>query len=144
MKNTTFRVTYSFEIENSKYFPGTIGSIIETIPEGMTFDSSLPENDGWYESDGQLYYTKLDSTLILPEQKYYIKVVLDLKTDDGGTYVNLVSVQDLKPMEYNTGDDTEGVEIKDDEDNTIDFNDEEFNDEEFDEEFNDEEFDDGE
>ena len=143
MKNTTFRVTYSFEIENSKYFPGTIGSIIETIPEGMTFDSSLPENDGWYESDGQLYYTKLDSTLILPEQKYYIKVVLDLKTDDGGTYVNLVSVQDLKPMEYNTGDDTEGVEIKDDEDNTIDFDDEDFDDEEFDEEFNDEEFDDG-
>lgn len=130
MKNTTFRVTYGFEIENSKYFPGTIGSIIETIPEGMTFDSSLEENDGWYESDGQLYYTKLDGTLIYPNQKYYMKVVLDLKTDDGGTFVNLISVQDLKPMEYNTGREYEGIEIKDDEGNTIDFDSEEENDSE--------------
>ena len=33
LKNTSFRVKYGIEIENTKYFPGTIGSIVETIPK---------------------------------------------------------------------------------------------------------------
>lgn len=112
LKNTSFRVTYKFEIENSKYFPGTIGTIIETIPDGMTFDSSLAANDGWYESNGQLYYSKLSGTLILPNEKYYMTIVLDLKTDNGGTYINFVAAQDLKVMDISTNL-LEGVIIAD-------------------------------
>ena len=112
LKNTSFRVTYEFEISNSKYFPGTIGTIIETIPEGMTFDSTLAANDGWYESDGHLYYTKLAQILILPDEKYYMTVVLDLKTDNGGTYVNFVAAQNLKVMNT-TMSILDGIEILD-------------------------------
>lgn len=112
LKNTSFRVTYKFEIENSKYFPGTIGTIVETIPEGMTFDSTLASNDGWYESGGKLYYSKLAGTLILPEEKYYMTIVLDLKTDNGGTYINFVAAQDLKVMDISTNL-LEGVIIAD-------------------------------
>lgn len=102
LKNTTFRVTYGFEIENSKYFPGTIGNIVETIPEGMTFDSTLPENDGWIESDGNLYYTNLNRTLILPGEKYHMTIVLDLRTDSGGDYVNFVVANNLSIMPTTT------------------------------------------
>ena len=96
LKNTSFKVVYTIEIENTKYFPGTVGNIIESIPDGMTFDPNLAENDGWYENDGLLYYSNLDSTLLMPGEKYYITIVLNLVTDSGGSYVNFVSVNDLQ------------------------------------------------
>lgn len=96
LKNTSFKVVYTIEIENTKYFPGTIGNIIESIPDGMTFNPNLAENDGWYENDGLLYYSNLDSTLLMPGEKYYITIALDLVTDSGGAYVNFVSVNDLQ------------------------------------------------
>ena len=96
LKNTSFRVTYGIEIENSKYFPGTIGNIVETIPEGMTFNPNLVENDGWYESDGYLYYSYFNKSLIMPGEKYHLKIVLDLVTDSGGDYINLVAVNNLQ------------------------------------------------
>ena len=96
LKNTSFKVTYGIEIENSKYFPGTIGNIIETIPEGMTFDPNLIENDGWYESDGNLYYSYLNKTLIMPGEKYHLKIVLNLTTNNGGDYINFVAANNLQ------------------------------------------------
>ena len=96
LKNTSFKVSYLIELENSRYFPGTIGNIIETIPDGMTFNPNLPENDGWYESDGNLYYKDFNKTMIMPGEKYYLTIVLDLVTDNGGDYINFVSATDLK------------------------------------------------
>lgn len=112
LKNTSFRVTYKFVIENSKYFPGTIGQIIESIPEGMTFDPSLPENDGWYKSGDYLYYMDYAKTYILPDEKYYMTVVLDLKTDNGGDYLNVIAAQDLKIMDPSVNL-LEGIQISD-------------------------------
>lgn len=98
LKNTSFRVTYGMEIENSKFFPGTIGNIVETIPEGMTFNPGLKENNNWYESDGLLYYSGLNKTIIRPGEKYHLTIVLDLVTDSGGDYVNFVAANDLQIM----------------------------------------------
>lgn len=113
LKNTSFRVTYGIEIENSKYFPGTIGSIIETIPDGMTFNPNLNENDGWYESDGYLYYSYLNKSLIMPGEKYHLTIVLDLVTNSGGDYINLVAAQNLqiKPVITNFLEIPEETEI---------------------------------
>ena len=96
LKNTSFRVTYGIEIQNSKYFPGTIGTIVETIPDGMTFNPSLVENDGWYESDGNLYYSYLNKSLIMPGEKYHLTIVLDLVTNSGGDYINFVAANNLQ------------------------------------------------
>ena len=115
LKNTSFKVVYTIELENTKYFPGTIGNIIESIPDGMTFDPNLAENDGWYESDGLLYYSNLSSTLLMPGEKYYITIALNLVTDSGGSYVNFVSVNDLQVQPISS----DLTEVKDDED--IDF-----------------------
>lgn len=113
LKNTSFKVTYGIEIENSKYFPGTIGNIIETIPEGMTFDPNLTENDGWYESDGYLYYSYLNKSLIMPGEKYHLTIVLDLVTNSGGDYINLVAANNLqiKPVITNFLEIPEDTEI---------------------------------
>lgn len=96
LRNTSFKVTYGIEIENNKYFPGTIGTIVETIPDGMTFDPSLVENDGWYESDGNLYYSYLNRSLIMPGEKYHLTIVLDLVTNTGGDYINFVAAKNLQ------------------------------------------------
>ena len=96
LKNTSFKVTYGIDIENSKYFPGTIGNIIETIPYGMTFNPNLPENSGWYESNGYLYYSNLNKTLIMPGESYHLTIVLDLVTNTGGNYVNFVAANNLQ------------------------------------------------
>ena len=115
LKNTSFRVSYLIELENSRYFPGTIGNIIETIPEGMTFNPNLPENDGWYESEGNLYYKDLNKTMIMPGEKYYITIVLDLVTNNGGDYINFVAATDLKIKPVITN----FLEIVDDDEYTI-------------------------
>lgn len=96
LRNTTFQVSYLIELENTKYFPGTIGNIIETIPDGMTFNPDLPQNKGWYESDGNLYYSDLSSTLLMPGEKHYVTIVLDLSTNSGGDYINFVATSDLR------------------------------------------------
>lgn len=118
LKNTSFKVTYGIEIENNKYFPGTIGNIVETIPEGMTFNPNLIENDGWYESDGNLYYSYLNKTLIMPGEKYHLKIVLNLDTDSGGDYINFVAANNLqiKPVITNFLEIPEETELIPDED----------------------------
>ena len=62
----------------------------------MTFNPDLPQNKGWYESDGNLYYSDLSSTLLMPGEKHYVTIVLDLSTNSGGDYINFVATSDLR------------------------------------------------
>ena len=129
LKSAVLRVSYLIEIENTKYFPGIIGNIIENVPEGMTFDPSLQENDGWYEDNGSLYYANLSKTLIMPGEKYYITIVFDLYTETGGDYVNIVAANNLQiePVTTSFVDPEEG-EVDEPEDEYIDNGDEEYDD----------------
>ena len=102
--NTKFRVTYSFDIVNTKYFPGYIGIIADLVPAGMTFDGTLEENKDWTIYDGVLYYTGLQDKLLLPGDRQYFKLVLDLDTNKGGTYTNIVAAQQPVLMGEKTSD----------------------------------------
>ena len=62
----------------------------------MTFNPNLPENSGWEESDGLLYYSNLNKTLIMPGETYHLTIVLDLVTNAGGDYVNFVVANNLQ------------------------------------------------
>lgn len=106
-KNTSLRVTYKFELENTKYFPGYVGLISENIPGGMTFDPTLAENDGWAEYSGGLYYTKFQNMLIIPGEKYYFSIVLDLNSDSAGNYINVISGSNLSIL----GDDNTMIDF---------------------------------
>ena len=97
-KNTTVQVKYSFSVENTKYYPGYIGMIVDNMPEGMTFDPNLPENQDWVMYDNLLYYNGLSGKLILPNEKQYFTLVLDLELKQAGTYRNIVSARDITLM----------------------------------------------
>lgn len=94
-RNTTVRVTYSFVIENTKYFPGYVGIIADKMPDGMTFNPNLKENQDWILYGNTIYYTGLSGRLLIPNNKYYFNLVLDLDVTEGGNYVNVVAVRDL-------------------------------------------------
>lgn len=94
-RNTTAKVTYSFVVENTKYFPGYVGIIADKIPDGMTFNPNLKENQDWVLYGNTLYYTGLSGRLLIPNNKYYFSLVLDLDITEGGTYTNIVAVRDL-------------------------------------------------
>lgn len=97
-KNTRVRVKYSFSVENTKYFPGYIGMIVDTMPKDMTFDPNLKENQYWVMYGDLLYYNGLSGKLLLPNEKQYFSLILDLDLKEAGTYKNIVSAKDITLM----------------------------------------------
>ena len=116
-RDTTARVTYNFVVENTKYFPGYIGLISDYMPEGMMFNPDLRENQDWVLYGDTLYYMGLSGRLLIPNEKYYFSLVLDLNVEEGGDYLNLVSVSDLTLM----GDELPSYDF-----NTLDIYDEDY------------------
>lgn len=97
-RNAHIRVKYDFVVENTKYYPGYIGLIQDYMPEGMTFNSNLKENQDWVQYGNVLYYNGLSGKLLLSGEKKYFSLVLDLDVKEGGTYINYVSANDLTLM----------------------------------------------
>ena len=96
--NTKVRVKYLFYIENTKYYPGYVGLIVDSMPAGMTFNPDLKENQYWVMYDNLIYYNGLAGKLLLPNEKHYFTLVLDLDLKEAGTYRNIVSAKDLTIM----------------------------------------------
>ena len=94
-KNGHIRVTYSFVIENVKFYPGYVGIIVDKLPKGMTFDPTLVENQDWVLYDNMIYYNGLAEKLLIPNEKNYFSLVLDLDVTEGGSYVNVVAAKNL-------------------------------------------------
>lgn len=97
-KNAKIRVKYSFYVENTKYYPGYIGMIVDAMPDGMTFNPNIKENQDWASYDNNLYYNGLSGKILLPNQKETFNLVLEAELTKGGNYVNSVSVKDLVLM----------------------------------------------
>ena len=59
---------------------GYAKKIIDYMPEGMTFNSSLEANKGWYTgTDGNLYTTEFANTEIKPRESKEITLVLTIQ-----------------------------------------------------------------
>ena len=97
-KDTHVTVKYSFVVENTKYYPGYIGMIVDSMPSGMTFNPNLKENQYWVMYDNLLYYNGLSGKLLLPNEKQYFTLILDLDLKAAGTYRNIVSARDITLM----------------------------------------------
>lgn len=102
LMDTTFEVTYGFDITNTRYYPGYIGAIIEAIPQEMIFDPSLSENVGWEQVEGLLFYNGLNDTLILPDKTYSFEIKLKIPENMAGDFINIITVGDLRILETNS------------------------------------------
>ena len=80
-KNSTLLIEYNINVKNNGNVDGYAKSIVNYIPEGMTFSSEL--NKDWYLSrDGNLYTYSLANTKINPGESENIKLVLSVKEND--------------------------------------------------------------
>ena len=61
----------------------------------MTFNPNLKENQDWIQVGNVLFYNGLSNRLLLPNEKNYFSLVLDLDIKKGGYYINFVSADDL-------------------------------------------------
>ena len=94
----TVLVEYRIAIENKGQVSGYAKSIVDYIPEGMTFNSEL--NSSWYlGQDGNAYNTSLANSLINPGETKVVTIVLSRKMsgDNMGTVRNTAKIL----MSYN-------------------------------------------
>lgn len=70
-------VEYKIKISNIGRIAGYAKSIVDYLPEGMSFNTEL--NSGWYLKDGNAYNTSLANTIINPGETKEITLVLTKK-----------------------------------------------------------------
>ena len=89
LKNLSGSIYYKISIKNTGEVNGTIGSIQDIIPEGLSFDSK--KNPGWEEKNGKLYYRVLEDQTLTSYEERTANLVLDIKnTNVAKTYINEV------------------------------------------------------
>ena len=89
----TVLVEYKIKVTNNGSVPGYAKSIVDYIPEGMTFNSEL--NNTWYlGKDGNAYNTNLANTMINPGETKEVTLVLSRKMsgENTGTVRNTAEI----------------------------------------------------
>lgn len=89
MSKVKIKVIYTFEIENVKYYPGYVNSVVEELPQGMSFNENYLENKGWIlEENGILINNSLKDTLLYEGDKKYINIAFDISSNEAGSFIN--------------------------------------------------------
>lgn len=86
-------VEYTLTVKNEGEVAGYASSIVDYIPEGMNFNSSM--NPDWYTgNDGNLYTTSLANTEIAPGESTTFKLVLSktMTNENTGTVSNTAEI----------------------------------------------------
>lgn len=97
MSKVKIKVTYLLEIQNVMYYPGYVKSVIESIPDGMTFNDKYDENKNWkVQEDGSLLNTSLSDKLIKENDKEYLTISFDISSKEAGSFVNNAYISDLQ------------------------------------------------
>ena len=95
VSGSTVYVEYTMTVSNVGDVSGYAKKIIDYMPEGMTFNSSLEANKGWYTgTDGNLYYTGLAETELKANESRTIKLVLtkQMTAENTGMVNNLAEI----------------------------------------------------
>lgn len=86
VSGSTVYIEYTMTVTNVGDVAGYAKKIIDYIPEGMSFNSSLKDNQGWYTgTDGNLYYTGLSETELKSNEAKTIKLVLTKQMTEENT-----------------------------------------------------------
>lgn len=95
INNLNIKVIYTIELENTGYYPGYIYSVKDYIPDGMTFNESYVENEGWaLNSDGYIENKSLSEDLMESGQKKYLTLALDISRKEAGSFINNATVDE--------------------------------------------------
>ena len=89
----TVLVEYTIKVQNNGNVAGYAKSIVDHIPEGMTFSSEL--NSSWYlGQDGNAYNTSLANTIINPGETKEVRLILSKKMtgENTGTVRNTAEI----------------------------------------------------
>lgn len=86
-------IEYTLTVKNEGEVSGYASSIVDYIPEGMNFNSSL--NSNWYTgNDGNLYTTALENTEIAPGESKTLTLILSktMTNENTGTVSNTAEI----------------------------------------------------
>lgn len=106
MNNTNLIITYEFVIKNEGDVSGYVGTLMDSLPSGLEFNSEL--NKDWYkDSDGNLYTNTLSGIEIQPGGTSTVELVLIKKTTENttGTFTNhaeLTQISNIEAIEEQT------------------------------------------
>ena len=95
LSGATVYVEYTITVSNVGDLSGYAKKIVDYIPEGMTFNSSLDANSDWYTgSDGNLYTDKLANTQLKSNDIETVKLVLtkQMTEENTGLVNNLAEI----------------------------------------------------
>lgn len=86
LSGSTVYIEYKFIVTNAGELAGYAKKLVDYIPEGMTFNSSLDANKDWYTgTDGNLYSTALADIELTPGETKEIKLVLTKQVTEENT-----------------------------------------------------------
>ena len=97
MSGSTVYVEYEMKVTNKGDVAGYAKKIVDYLPEGMTFNSSLEANASWYTgTDGNIYSTALAENELAPGESATIKLVLtkQMTEENVGIVNNLAEIYD--------------------------------------------------
>ncbi len=88
MKGSTLTIEYKISVTNEGDVEGTVGSIVDYVPKGLTFSTEI--NPEWYVGkDGNLYTSELADTIIKPGETKEVSLVLTkIMKEDAAEIIN--------------------------------------------------------
>ena len=95
VSGATVYVEYEMKVTNKGDVAGYAKKIIDYLPEGMTFNSSLEANSSWYTgTDGNIYSTALADRELAPGESATVKLVLtkQMTEENVGIVNNLAEI----------------------------------------------------
>ena len=95
LSGSTVYIEYKFTVTNAGEIAGYAKKLVDYIPEGMTFNSSLEANKDWYTgTDGNLYSTAFENVELAPGESQTIKLVLtkQITEENTGIVNNLAEI----------------------------------------------------
>ncbi len=97
VSGSTVYVEYNITVSNVGDVKGYAKKIIDYLPEGMTFNSSIDSNSSWYTgSDGNLYTEALAEKELAPGESATVKLILtkQMTGENTGLVNNLAEIYD--------------------------------------------------
>ena len=117
IENASVKVEYKIVITNDGELQGTVGKVVEKLPEGLKLSSDV-NNKTWYKNqDGSLVNTSMSGQIIEPGKSLELELIADVSNSSGviGNYKDTVIIEEISNSlgitENNTEDNSSSTEL---------------------------------